>query len=145
LRGVAPLLPYYGVDVRRIQMLGTGRWNDPAVWREPTLIGGIFAAPDPANLAQFEESFKRIYRTEPSSLASIGYDAGALAAALASTENGLSIAGVTSSDGFQGVNGLFRFRPDGTSQRSLSILEIDAKDGAVPVELGAETFDPPVG
>ena len=145
LRGVAPLLPYYGVDVRRIQMLGTGRWNDPAVWREPTLIGGIFAAPDPANLAQFEESFKRIYRTEPSSLASIGYDAGALASALASTENGLSIAGVTSPDGFQGVNGLFRFRADGTSQRSLSILEIDARDGAVPVELGAETFDPSVG
>ena len=145
LRAVAPLLPYYEVDVRRIQMLGTGRWNDPAVWREPTLIGGLFAAPDPANLTQFEQSFERIYRTKPSRLASIGYDAGALAAALSSVENGLSHAGVANRDGFQGVNGLFRFRADGTAERSLSLLEIDARDGAVPVELGAETFDPPVG
>ena len=126
-------------------MLGTGRWNDPAVWREPTLIGGIFAAPDPANLQQFEQGFERIYRAKPSRLASVGYDAGALAAALASVENGLSNAGVANRDGFQGVNGLFRFRADGTAERSLSILEIDARDGAVPVELGANTFDPTVG
>lgn len=145
LRAVAPLLPYYGVDIRRIQMLGTGRWNDPSVWREPTLSGGIFAAPDPANLAQFAESYQRIYRAAPSAIASIGYDAGALAAALASVPNGLSQQGLTSRDGFQGVNGLFRFRPDGTAQRSLSILEIKLKEGAVPVELGAETFDPTVG
>lgn len=142
LRGVAPLLPYYEVDVRRVQILGTGRWNDPSVWREPTLIGGIFAAPDPSNLTQFNESFERIYRKEPSKLASVGYDAGAMAAALASVENGLSFTGVTNSDGFQGVNGLFRFRTDGTVERSLSILEIDAVDGAIPVELGADTFDP---
>ena len=145
LRAVAPLLPYYEVDVRRVQMLGTGRWNDPAVWREPTLIGGLFAAPDPANLTQFEQSFERIYRAKPSRLASIGYDAGALAAALSSVDNGLSYAGISDRDGFQGVNGLFRFRTDGTAQRSLSLLEIDARDGAVPVELGAETFDPTVG
>lgn len=145
LRAVAPLLPYYEVDVRRIQMLGTGRWNDPSVWREPTLIGGIFAAPDPANLLAFEESFKRIYRSDPSRLASIGYDAGALAAALSTTENGLSFGGVTNRDGFQGVNGLFRFRADGTAERSLSILEIDSRKGAVPVELGADSFDPTVG
>ena len=145
LRSVAPLLPYYEVDVRRVQMLGTGRWNDPAVWREPTLIGGLFAAPDPQNLTQFEQSFERIYRSKPSRLASIGYDAGALAAALSSVENGLSHAGVASRDGFQGVNGLFRFRRDGTAERSLSVLEIDAREGAVPIELGAETFDPPVG
>ena len=142
---MAPLLPYYEVDVRRVQMLGTGRWNDPAVWREPTLIGGLFAAPDPQNLTQFEQSFERIYRSKPSRLASIGYDAGALAAALSSVENGLSHAGVASRDGFQGVNGLFRFRRDGTAERSLSVLEIDAREGAVPIELGAETFDPPVG
>lgn len=145
LRAVAPLLPYYGVDIRRIQMLGTGRWNDPSVWREPTLIGGIFAAPDPANMLKFEESFERIYRTQPSALASVGYDAGALAAALSSVPDGLSLTGVTNQDGFQGVNGLFRFRTDGTVERSLSLLEIKANKGAVPIELGLETFDPTIG
>ena len=145
LRGVAPLLPYYEVDVRRVQILGTGRWNDASVWREPTLIGGIFAAPDPENMTRFEESFERIYRSKPSRLASVGYDAGAMAAALASVTDGLSFQGITNRDGFQGVNGLFRFRADGTVERSLSVLEIDATDGAIPVELGADTFDPTVG
>lgn len=144
LRAVAPLLPYYGVDIRRIQLLGTGRWNDPSVWREPTLARGIFAAPDPDNLVRFEENFTRIYGADASMLASIGYDAGAVAAALAATGQ-LDQDGVTNPDGFNGVNGLFRFRSDGTAERSLSVLEIDPDEGAVVIELGLETFDPPVG
>lgn len=144
LRGVAPLLPYYDVDIRRVQLLGTGLWNDPSVWREPTLIGGIFPAPDPESLARFSESFERIYRRKPTDLASIGYDAGALAAALASA-GALNIEGVTQQDGFAGVNGLFRFRADGTAERSLAVLELKAGEGAVPVELGRDTFDDPAG
>ncbi len=144
LRAVAPLLPYYGVDIRRVQMLGTGRWNDPSVWREPTLAGGIFAAPDPVNIERFKESFTRIYTREPTNFASIGYDAGALASALAAIDQ-LNVDGVTNSDGFTGVNGLFRFQPDGTAERALSILQIDPEDGAVLVETGQESFDPPVG
>ncbi|MEL6325099.1 MAG: penicillin-binding protein activator, partial [Pseudomonadota bacterium] len=97
LRGVAPLLPYYDVDIRQVQFLGTGLWNDPSVWREPTLIGGIFPAPDPDNIARFEESFERIYNRKPTALASIGYDAGALTAALASAD-ALSFDGVTQPD-----------------------------------------------
>ena len=145
LRGVAPLLPYSKVDIRRVQMLGTGRWNDPTVWREPTLIGGIFAAPDPMNFEQFTTRFERIYQTKPSRLAALGYDAGAMAAALASIEGANGFSALTSRDGFNGVNGLFRFRSDGRVERSLSILEITPREGAVAVELGAETFDPPTG
>lgn len=144
LRGVAPLLPYYGVDTRKILMLGTGLWNDESVWREPTLIGGIFPAPDPDNLARFEESFERVYRREPTNLASIGYDAGALASALASAD-ALSVEGVTTPDGFNGINGLFRFRADGTAERSLAVLEIKADEGAVPIALGRSSFDEPAG
>lgn len=144
LRSVAPLLPYYDVDIRRVQLLGTGLWNDPSVWREPTLIGGIFPAPDPASVARFSENFERIYSRKPTDLASIGYDAGALAAALA-TADALSYAGVTQQDGFSGVNGLFRFRADGTAERSLAVLELKAGEGAVPVELGRESFDDPAG
>ena len=145
LRSVAPLLPYSNVDIRRIQMLGTGRWNDASVWREPTLIGGIFAAPDPKNLEQFSALYERIYRAEPSNLAALGYDAGAMAAALASVEGRNGFAGLTTRDGFQGVNGIFRFSSNGEVERSLSVLEIDPRQGAIPVELGLDTFDPPTG
>lgn len=145
LRAVAPLLPYYGVDIRNIQMLGTEQWNDPSIWREPTLVNGVFAAADPINAQQFEAEFRRVYNNrEPSSLSSIGYDAGALASALAAQDQ-LTIKGVTNRDGFQGVNGLFRFRTNGTAERALSVLQITGREGAVPVEAGLESFDPPAG
>ena len=145
LRAVAPLLPYYGVDIRNVQLLGTEQWNDPSVWREPTLVNGVFAAADPINTQQFDSEFRRFYNNrDPSSLSSIGYDAGALASALA-TQDDLTERGVTHPDGFQGVNGLFRFRSDGTAERSLSILEITASEGAVPIENGQASFDPPSG
>jgi ABC-type branched-subunit amino acid transport system substrate-binding protein len=145
LRAVAPLLPYYGVDIRNVQLLGTEQWNDPTIWREPTLVNGVFAAADPLNAEQFNAEFRRIYNNrDPSSLSSIGYDAGALASALAAQDR-LDLNGVTDRDGFQGVNGLFRFRADGTSQRALSVLQITASEGAVLVEAGPSDFDGPQG
>lgn len=143
LRGVAPLLPYYEVDTRQIVMLGTSLWNDDSVWREPTLIGGLFPAPDPETVSRFEDEFERIYSREPTSLASIGYDAGALASALASAD-ALTAEGVVQPDGFFGVNGLFRFRPDGIAERNLAVLEISVEDGAIVVAPGRESFDDPV-
>ena len=145
LRAVAPLLPYYGIDIRNIQLLGTEQWNDPTIWREPTLVNGVFAAPDPLNTEQFNSEFRRIYNNrEPSSLSSIGYDAGALAAALAARDR-LDLNGVTDSDGFQGVNGLFRFRSNGTTQRALSVLQITDTEGAIVIEAGPDQFDSPTG
>ena len=145
LRAVAPLLPYYGVDIRNIQLLGTEQWNDPTIWREPTLVNGVFAAADPLNAQQFDAEFRRIYSNrDPSSLSSIGYDAGALAAALASQDR-LDLNGVRDRNGFQGINGLFRFRPDGTAQRALSVLQITASEGAVVIEAGPDEFDGPTG
>jgi ABC-type branched-subunit amino acid transport system substrate-binding protein len=37
LRSVASLLPYFDVNPRQVKFLGTGMWNDPEVWREPSL------------------------------------------------------------------------------------------------------------
>ena len=39
-------LPFYDIDTSKIQLLGTGRWDDPKVRLEPTLIGGWFAGAD---------------------------------------------------------------------------------------------------
>lgn len=130
LRSVAPLLPYNGVDVRRLKLLGTGVWNDPSVWREPTLFGGLFAAPEPEAGTNFTESFQRNYGSAPKGLASLGYDAAALAIQLAGEEN-LTRRGVTNRDGFIGTNGLFRLRSDGLPDRGLAILEITPEGVAV--------------
>lgn len=139
LLSVAPLLPYNGVDLRQVKVLGTGLWNDSSVWREPSLYEGYFASANPSDLASFKQSYQRIYGRAPSDLAVVGYDAAAMAMRLAS-EDKISRRGITNRDGFLGSNGLFRFRSDGTSERGLSILQIKPNQGAVLVEPGPREF-----
>lgn len=126
LRAVAPLLPYYDVDLNRIRLIGTGRWDDPSVGKEPAMIGGWFAGADRAAMASFRARFRARYGREPARLASLAYDATAIAAVLAERPEGADFSHetLTSDSGFVGADGLFRFRPDGLSERGLAVLEI---------------------
>lgn len=148
LRRIAPLLAYYGVDTRRVKMLGTGSWNDPNIWREPSLRGAWFPTAPSKDVAEFEQSFRRMYGAAPSSLAAVAYDAAALVIAL-SQDGTLETEELINRDGFLGVNGLFRFRDDGTAERSLAIMEIDptAPDGSGVKEVlpVSPSFDPTIG
>lgn len=144
LRSVAPLLPYYGVDFRRLRMLGTSQWNDASLWREPTLAGGWFPVPSAQDAANFTNGYTRIYGRAPSELSSLGFDAAGVAIGLAGQDR-LDFAGITDADGFIGANGLFRFRVDGTPQRALAIMEIKAGRGAELVAPAATSFTPSVG
>lgn len=148
LRRIAPLLAYYGVDTREVKMLGTGGWNDEAVWREPSLRGAWFPSAPTLDIADFETRFERMYGAAPSSLAAVSYDAAALIVAL-SEDGALTSGELINRDGFMGINGLFRFRDDGTVERSLAIMEIDptAEDGSGLTEIlpVSPSFDPTIG
>lgn len=124
LRSVASLLPYVGdLNLREIKFLGTGLWNDPDIWRESALRNGAFPAPDPATLADFERRYQATFGEPAPRLASFGYDAGALVATLASNQR-LDAAMVQRVQGWGGVNGLFRFLPDGSVERGLVVRQI---------------------
>lgn len=146
LRRIAPLLAYYGVDTRRVKMLGTSSWNDTAVWREPSLKGAWFPSPPQLEIAEFETRYERQYGRKPTSLAAVAYDATAMAIAL-SLDGDLTTTELSNQDGFAGVNGLFRFRYDGLAERSLAIMEIDpdSEAGVREIRPVAESFDPTIG
>ena len=148
LRRIAPLLAYHGVDTRQVKMLGIGGWNDVNVWREPSLRGAWFPTAPSADILEFEERFERMYGAAPSSLAAVTYDATALVAAL-SEDGELTPLELINRDGFMGVNGLFRFRTDGTAERSLAIMEIDPNavetGGAKEILPVSPSFEPPIG
>ncbi len=141
LRSVASLLPYFDVNPREVRFLGTGQWNDPDVWREPSLYGGAFPAPDPAALADFEKRYQAIFGEAPPRLASFGYDAGALAATLADA-NRLDAAMIQRPQGWAGVNGLFRFLPDGSVERALAIMQLQDRGGIRIVSPPIQAFAP---
>lgn len=141
LRALAPLLPYYDVDPRKIKFLGTGLWDDPSLAREPALDGGWFPAPPPEAHAQFVERYRRVYGGEPPRIASLAYDGVSLAVALSAhaPENRFSAETLTHPDGFAGVDGIFRFLPDGRTERGLAILEMHPT-GAVVIDPAPTSF-----
>ena len=144
LKAVASLLPYYDIDPAKVHVLGTGLWDEPGLGTEPALIGGWFAAPPPAARGEFERRFRELYNQAPPRLATLGYDATALASILARKPRGTAFTPESLADpsGFAGVDGIFRFRPDGLVERGLAVLEID-RTGSRVVSPAPETFEQP--
>jgi len=142
LRSVGSLLrAIANVTPREVRFIGTGQWNDADIWREPSLYGGSFPAPDPAALQDFEKRYQAIYGEAPPRLASFGYDAGALAATLAANDR-LDAAMIQRSQGWSGVNGLFRFNPDGSVERALAIMQLQNQGGVKIVSPPLQAFGP---
>ncbi|MEA2929939.1 MAG: hypothetical protein QOG38_2367 [Hyphomicrobiales bacterium] len=115
-----------GVNPRRIQLIGTGLWDDPRIFAEQQLQGGWFAAPDAAGFRAFSGRYRAKYGQDPVRTATLAYDAVSLIAALVKTQGAQRFAEevLTNASGFAGIDGVFRFRPDGTNQRGLAVLRV---------------------
>ena len=125
LPDVAQALVASGVNTKKIQLLGTGLWDDPRVFQTPALDGGWFAAPDGAGYRNFANRYQARFKQAPVRTATLAYDAVALIAALVKTQSPqqrFSPEVLTNPSGFSGIDGLFRFRPDGTNERGLAVL-----------------------
>lgn len=133
LRTLAGKLTAAGLDTKATRLLGSGLWDVPGIGGDAALDGGWFAAAPPEARRGFEARYRATYGSEPPRLASLGYDAAALAAALASGKNGppFSRAAIENPNGFSGVDGLFRFAPDGLVERSLAVLEVEPQGNVV--------------
>jgi branched-chain amino acid transport system substrate-binding protein len=117
-----------GVNTKRVQLLGTGLWDDPRISSAPGLDGGWYAAPDGSGFRAFAERYRSRYKQEPVRTATLAYDAVALIAALVKTQGTqrFSQQVLTNPSGFTGIDGLFRFRQDGTNDRGLAVLRVTA-------------------
>jgi ABC-type branched-subunit amino acid transport system substrate-binding protein len=126
LTRIAPFLQYYDIDLNKVKLLGTGLWYDDALLREPALLNAWFAAPDPQGFSTFSTQYQSMYGAVPPRIATLAYDAAALAAVLAQQESleKFSYEILELSGGFDGKDGVFRFREDGNADRSLAVLEI---------------------
>jgi len=127
----ADALTAAGANLRNIQLLGTGLWDNPRVNASPNLQGGLYAAPDLSGFRAFSGRYRTRFGTEPVRTATLAYDAVALVAALARTQGGHRFAPdvLTNASGFAGIDGLFRFRPDGTNERGLAVMRVASGGG----------------
>jgi ABC-type branched-subunit amino acid transport system substrate-binding protein len=137
----ADALTAAGANLRNIQLLGTGLWDNPRVFASPALQGGLYAAPDPSGFRAFSGRYRTKYGAEPVRTATLAYDAVALVAALSRTQGPQRFAPetLTNPSGFAGIDGLFRFRADGSNERGLAVMKV-ATGGGVAVAGSPKSF-----
>jgi ABC-type branched-subunit amino acid transport system substrate-binding protein len=126
LQTLGAALKNAGVDQGRTLIVGTGLWDNPVTPQTAIAVGGLYAGVAPDLVQQFDNKYDASYRTRPSRLASLAYDAVSLANILARQPAGqrFAKAEITNPEGFQGMNGLFRFRENGLVERGLAILRV---------------------
>lgn len=132
LRSIGTALVRAGVDQRQVRFMGTSVWGGEAQ-REPSLAGGWYVSPDPTARTDFEARYQTMFGHEPTRLASLGYDAVALAALLSRERGarGFNRGAIENPEGFAGSDGLFRFSANGAIERGLAIIEVRQNDVAV--------------
>ncbi len=126
LGNVAAELTAVALSAHDILIIGTGLWDEQNVQQYSVLIGGYYAAPDPAARARFVSRYQKAYGAKPARLATLAYDATALAAVLAKQNRAFDDAALTDPSGFAGLDGIFRLNSQGVAERGLAILEVTA-------------------
>ena len=140
---LAPLLAFFDIDPVQVKLLGTWVWDDPALGKEPSMLGAWFAAPPRASRLLFVERFRETFGRAPDRLATLAYDGIALAAVLAQNAgpggNPYGTERLENPDGFAGVDGILRLHGTGEVERGLSVLEI-GRDGPREIDPAPTSF-----
>lgn len=140
LKTIADQLTALNFDTAHTHLLGTGLWDVPNLAHQsPILAGGWYAAPDPAARRNFIASYKAAYNEEPPRLATLAYDATALAAVIAKHGARYDETALTNPNGFAGLDGIFRLLPSGVVERALAVDEI-TPDGARVIDPAPTSF-----
>ena len=132
-----------GVDLRRVQLLGSGLWEDSRISSTGAIEGAWYAAPGATGFSNFSSRYRARFGQDPVRTATLAYDAVALVAALVKTQGPqrFSETALTNPSGFAGIDGVFRFRPDGTNERGLAVLRVTPSGGQV-LSPAPQSFQP---
>lgn len=124
LREAAGFFGFY--ELAEVQLLGTSAWDDPSLSVERALDGGWYPTTDPVGHGEFIAQYQAAFGETPPAIASLAYDAASLAGALARDigPQRYNASALRDPVGFAGIDGVFRFTPDGLSERGLAIMEL---------------------
>lgn len=124
----APLVRRANAGAR---ILGTELWNiESGLGAQAGLRGAWFASVSDARFNQLRTRYRSRYGSNPYRLASLGYDAVLLAIRLSGNEwkigRTFPASALRQEDGFDGVDGAFRFNRDGVAERALEVKQVGA-------------------
>ncbi len=123
-----------GVPLQGKQIMGSGGWESVKLG-DKNLADAIYPGRDISRFNSFAERYKTAYTTTPGVNAALGYDAVTLSVELLRRHKrkAFSPSIIENSNGFAGINGIFRFRPQGTAERGLAIYQVTNGKGQLLV------------
>lgn len=115
-----------GVSADKVAVIGTARWLEQPL-ADPLFQGSYVAALDKSEAGPIADRFKATYGYAPDINAIYAYDSVALTAGIAGAmgPKGFTPQILENRNGFRGSAGVFHFRSDGASERSMSFYRID--------------------
>lgn len=113
-----------GIPGKAISVVGTNRWLEHPM--DPLFEGAYIATLDQRETGPIADRFRATYNYPADVNVAYAYDMVALTAGVASAvgPDGFSKQVLESPNGFRGSTGLFRFRADGSSERSMPFYQI---------------------
>ena len=121
--------------------LGAGLWDDSTIQSNPLMRNAVYAAPSPQQREAFERQYRAIYGGNPHRLASLAYDATALSIVLLRQNSGIiSRTSLMNANGFSGIDGIFRFQPNGLAERGLAIHQIAGTNRTNVIDPAPDSF-----
>ncbi len=138
-------LDRFGAGPGEVRYLGTELWNaDPRIAGVEGLRGSLFASVPDGRFRGLANRFEQRFGGRPSRLASLAYDGVLIAVGFADQwERGgrFPESELRDPDGFVGIDGIFRFGPNGVAERGMEVQRIGNGRTAVvseaPTSFGA--------
>ncbi|WP_245435926.1 ABC transporter substrate-binding protein [Mesorhizobium tamadayense] len=114
-----------GIPGKAVSLIGTDRWLERPI--DPLYEGAYIATLDQSETGPIADRFKATYNYQADVNVAYAYDMVALSAGIASSvgPGGFSKQVLENASGFRGSTGLFRFRADGSSQRSMPFFKVE--------------------
>ncbi|MEL7428460.1 MAG: penicillin-binding protein activator [Pseudomonadota bacterium] len=120
-----------GADLTGKQVLGSGAWESVKT-SDPVVDGALYPGRDISAFEGFATRYQSQFGTRPGVQAALAYDAITLAAEMArinGPQNPYPSRAIESPRGFQGVNGAFRIRSNGITERGLAVYKVENGSG----------------
>ena len=121
---LSSILPYYDVDQKEVQYLGTSIWNKDTIIKEPGLENSVFVSLNKNKVQVFNTLYKNSFNKNPHPIAIYAFDTIGLISSLNKNNLLINKENILSLDGFNGLSGKFKFKKNGEVSRSLMLYRI---------------------
>ena len=121
------LLEKYRFPSERVKIVGISNWYQSEALNSRTLYDSWFVDIPHDNLKLYEQHYFNNFDNNASRISAYAYDAVSVITALLAYSEGsddIRNLSITQDIGFNGINGVFKFRPDGISERLLSVYSV---------------------